>query len=171
MQRIVQGQELRLIVARDRTGLIAQQSLEFARVSRRHFRGREAGRPTLDRFANELAIGNCIEVDRRNHRSDLRAHIEKTLTFEADDRLAHRRPADAEPRRDLVLGDRPAGQKARTEDFAAQPGVRSARGAAPAGRGCRVEKGQGGHRACTLAYKLRQTATTATGSEVMEVVV
>ena len=74
----------------------------------------------LERLADELRLANGGEVDPADERACLRVDVDEAFVGESDQGFADRRPAHAEARRHLGLGDRLTGPHRDPDDGIAQ---------------------------------------------------
>ena len=63
-------------------------------------------RGAFQQFAHELAVEDLRQLDRRHERAELRVDVDEAFVGELHQRLAHRSPADAHLRGELLLGQR-----------------------------------------------------------------
>ena len=95
-----------------------------------------ADRGALERLAHELGVGDGVLADAGHERAELRNDLDEPVVAQALERLADRRAADAEQRRELVLGQLAAGRELGGHDRVAEQGVDlAARAGAPVARG------------------------------------
>jgi hypothetical protein len=116
--------------------------------------GADRGDPyrcAFQRLADKLGVLHGGRADTRDERAELRHDLHKALVAQSCQSLADRRAADAEPQRELVLGDALAGLELGGDDRLAQRGVDlAARGTGV--QALRASNPHVGHR-CILTYK------------------
>ena len=74
----------------------------------------------LQQHARVVELVEAVEVDRPHGPAGLALDVEEALVAQPEQRLAHRRAADAQPRAHLVLGEAVAGQQLEVVDLRLQ---------------------------------------------------